>query len=286
MKVWYSLLPLLFPRDLHSLPSEAGGCSRNGRGSVADFGSHGLGDPGTLPDFGLRVVVSETGSIADGKALSTETNNLLKVGTEYTMFLDQTNPNARENFRGFLFRTESTSGTDLLASLTPINDELSQRADQCDPEVGGVTHTFTAREQTLSRISATLEFDEAEDGILLDVTAVISNRNGISEFYWSPFVLDIRTEVVDDTEAPTTAPVAAPTPVPVAAPTPVPLADPTTSPVTDSPTGAPVGAPTAVPATESPTNSPSTMAPIATTDPPTQEATTMQPVTSPTSVPS
>lgn len=267
---------LCLATNILALPSGAGGCDRNGRGSVASFGLHGSGEPGELADFGLRVVISETGSIDDGQVLNKDVPLSIEPQKSYTVFLDQTDL-SRGNFRGFLFRAESPAGADISAAITPLESDLSQTAGRCMAPVAGVTHRFAAVESTVSRISVSLEFDDNHEGVLFDVTAVVFNRAvdsdegrlQVSEFYWSPFVLNVKESVI-----PTPAPMETPAPMGVIAIPPPPesaqpTAPPTTAPSMTRETGRPIAPP---PPTSNPTTTP-TSSPSLSTSLPTNEPT-------------
>ena len=178
-----ALLPLAASR-----PQGAGGCQRNGFGSVD--GSHltqAQITTGKLEDFGLTVVVSET-TFDEGETLVEGSTFELKAGVDYNVYLDSSNG---ESYKGFLFRLESQDGVDTTAALSTVTDDaLAQVAQNVcvqNEDVGGVTHT---NNDPKMRSTAVMRMDEASSGMIFSVTAVIHNHDDESDYYFTEYTLN------------------------------------------------------------------------------------------------
>jgi len=176
-----ALLPLVTTR-----PTGAGGCSRNMNGSVG--GSHlsaANQTTGKLEDNNLAVVISETTPEAGETLVEGDPYNVT-VGVDYNVYLSSSDA---DGFRGFLFRLESQDGTDTTIALATATGEAQLAQDTCiDIEnVGGITHTGN---DFKTGSSAVLRMDKASPNMILSVTAVISCRDGVSEWYFTEYTLN------------------------------------------------------------------------------------------------
>jgi hypothetical protein len=182
-------------------PFGAGCCS----GGVPAVG------PPHLPGGGVSAVFKNgtlsQGSISvllDGKLLTHGVPASFAVGKAHTLTLKRS-----AGFKGVLFRLGNV-GTGALSPLdaTPLGGALSaslvQVASVCTQvSVSGVTHTSNL---VKSQAEATLRHNAAATNLPLDITVVISN-DGISEFYYSRFILNA---VAAKPTVPTKKPVAPP----------------------------------------------------------------------------
>jgi hypothetical protein len=208
-----------------------------------------------LIDYGLEVRIG-------GMTLDITMPFDFPIDEEVSIELVSTTENI---FRGALFKLYK-SGVDTTSFLAPTAPNASTPGLCTVVNAGGIGHT---NNKNKTSIGGTLFVDEPMDGLILEVTSVISNGVSapVSEWYLSSFALNA---VLNLTFAPAT-----PVPVTDAPSTSVPV---TSAPVNDAPvTSAPVGmtdAPvTAAPATNAPTDAivsaaPVTMSPVAMTDPP------------------
>jgi hypothetical protein len=235
---------------VEALPTGAAFCPS---GEAAVNGPHLGADrikTGTLAAGNITLVVL-------GEDVSPSDNNLnLLIGQEYTIGVRSDG----RKFRGVLLRAEDRTrrpvGTLVLEPRE--NDSLLKDATACAPEAPavGITHAGSGQKTSVSGL---IRYDvdadaSAQDvtGATLDVTVVIELRNGRSEYYYTPFVLNFLTSLPTPTDS------SAATPAPTPAST---VREPTRPPV--PPTRPPV------PAT-SPTRPPvaATNPPVPTTPPP------------------
>ena len=221
-----------------AFPSSAGSCNS---GNNALAGSDHLLGGNTI----------KTGSLATGSYAVTLGGSVLTPNVVST-FPTNTNTNlvitGTKAFKGFLVRLGKVGEVN---SLTPVGTNMQVSSICTSSNVGGVTHTNS---NSKTSITTTLKVTGVASSMPLDITIVVQNSNGLSEYYYSQFLLSSTSPVV--TKVPTTAPVT--TKVPTNAP--VTTKVPTNAPVTNKvPTNAPVT--TKVPAnapkpTKVPTNAP------------------------------
>jgi hypothetical protein len=178
-------------KSVDAFPSGAGGCSA---GNNAVQGAH-LNNPttGSLADGGLSISLA-------GVTLAAGSTTTFPVSTDTVITVTSTT----KSFKGFLLRLGETGGvsTDAAWSFTGTN---IQKAGACF-DVGGVTHTNA---DSKTSISATLNLPTAATSMPLDVTIVIANNNGVSEYYYSQFILTAAAAVATPSPTPL-APVALP----------------------------------------------------------------------------
>jgi hypothetical protein len=169
-------------------PTGTGGCLRNGFGSVGySHQNRPTVISGAFSDFPgrLQVLISEN-DLSTATLLSPETAFDVEVGKTYTLFIT-----GDLAFRGFLYRLESTDGVDTTIALDVQDGDLNAQVAiiPCvqDARVGGVTHTNNDEK---NEARALLTMDEPSQKLLLDVTAVIQNRDVTSEFYFTTYSLN------------------------------------------------------------------------------------------------
>ena len=212
-----------------ALPSAPGQCIG---GQAAVGGSHLSASSlttGSLATGGMTVSVNGQ-AVSEGGALT------LPTGVEHTITLDVTGTNSAVTFfRGFLIRLGETD-VPTLGVVQPVDTAISAVPGVCtNAGVGGVGHNSRVDKTTAS---AKVMLSSPAASMPLDVTAVVANRNGVSEYYYSSYTLSLETV----TAAPVTAapvapvaPVAPTTPAPVtAAPTPMPTVADTPAPTPTS----------------------------------------------------
>ena len=106
-------------------------------------------------------------------------------------------PLSGQGIRGFLIRlghssSEVNEAFDLTNSVqVASNDDMSSRnvqvSDLCmEANAGGVTHTDNTPKYVMQ---ATLQIDHVVSDLQLDVTVVVANRDGMSEFYYSNYTV-------------------------------------------------------------------------------------------------
>jgi hypothetical protein len=182
------LFSLLFPiLSSSGFPGGAGGCAPN---RAAVEGSH-LATParqtGPLGNGGLQVVLDDEIVLR-----STQWTNFT-VGEDHTLTLKTINDQGTP-FRGFLFRLGpgDNSQVDTREALQGTTSDTSVAENLCvvDQGVGGLTHTDSELKDTVRGI---LRMDRVATNMPLDVTVVIQNRNGLSEFYYQQFRINAVT---------------------------------------------------------------------------------------------
>lgn len=241
-----------FNKSVLAFPSGAGSC---GPGNTSVQGSH-LANPktGSLSDGGYTVSLGGA-PLSSGKAAN------FAVGKDVELKID-----GNTSFKGFLVRLGETGGVQTDKAFTVSGNDVQKSAACYD--VGGVTHTNGSAKNS---VSTTLNLAEPAANMPVDVTVVVSNSGGQSEYYYSQFLVTAGVADAPATDAPvvaaTGAPVAAVTQAPVIAATLAPAATKKdSSPTGGSPVGSPAGAP--VTATAKPVTAPvvsrTTVAPIAT----------------------
>jgi hypothetical protein len=270
------LIAAIVCKSVVAYSSGAGSCSA---GNNAVQSSH-LTDPttGSLADGGFSVSLG-------GSKLAEGTPSTFSINTDYALTI------RGGTFRGFLMRLGNT-GVSTEEVFSVFGSDI-QLAAVCT-DVGGVTHS-SPDEKT--EVAAALNLEAAASNMPLDVTIVVKNSGGASEYYYSQFELSSKEAGV----APTAG---AETPEPTISPTSA-IASPLSSPVAVTPTKAPTAAaaspvlsPGFSPAANSPTKTPSP-APIvavaspvsspvaapAPTEVPSQVAPTQSPTRPPTEAP-
>jgi len=224
--------------SVFAFPSSAGSCNA-GNNALVGAGSDHLTGGKTI----------KTGSLTTGSYAVTLGGSVLTPNVVST-FPTNTNTNlvitGTKGFKGFLVRLGKVGEVN---SLTPVGTNMQVSSICTSSNVGGVSHT-NANSKT--SITTTLKVTGVASSMPLDITIVVQNSNGLSEYYFSQFLLS-STAV---TKVPTNAPVT--TKVPTNAP--VVTKVPTKAPVTTKvPTNAPVitKVPTkATVTTKVPTNAP------------------------------
>jgi hypothetical protein len=229
---------------VNSFPSGAGSC---GPGNTS-VGSDHLINPttGSLAAGGFTVSL-------DGAALAEGKTSIFAVGKDVKVTV------AGKAFKGFLVRLGKTDVSTIGAFKAQGNDV--QVAAVCF-DAGGITHTSKRLKRS---ISATLNLPAAAVDMPVDITVVVNNDDGDSEYYYSQFTVtaghapDLPVPVVMQTQAPVrpivfaktaapvlpvtlTTPVIAKTPTPTNKSTPSPTNSPTKPPIVSSkiPTIAPI----------------------------------------------
>jgi hypothetical protein len=196
------LLVAALSKSVDAFSSGAGAC---GPGNTSVQGPHLMdATTGSLSDGGFTISL-------DGTALSESKTSTFAVGEDVKVTV------AGKSFKGFLVRLGQTD-VDTKGAFTPGGDDV-QVASACF-DAGGITHKSGSVKTT---VSATLNLAEAATDMPVDVTVVVVNSGGKSEYYYSQFMV--------------TAGAAAATEAPVAAPTEAPVEP--TAPDTDSPVAAP-----------------------------------------------
>ena len=152
-----------------AFPSGAGACPEG----IAAVGDSHLNNhtTGTLAKGGFTVSLGGT-ALVDGVTSTFSTN------TDVALTI------SGGTFRGFLMRLGETGevSTDNAFQVSGSDIQISFA---CLDE-GGVTHTSSSDKTT---VSATLNMDASAVAMPLDVTVVVKNSGGVSEFYHSQFKL-------------------------------------------------------------------------------------------------
>ena len=91
-----------------------------------------------------------------------------------------------KSFKGFLMRLGEVGGVQTDAAFSVVTSGGIQISTKCTgvEGVGGVTHTSSALK---SKATATLKVASAAASMPLDVTVVVVNTGGVSEYYYSQF---------------------------------------------------------------------------------------------------
>ena len=187
------LATVLSERGVHAFPSEAGSCRAGGNALGGSHKARSQVGGGPLSDHGLELRL-------DGTKLQSGVVSQVVVGTSYSLELVATTPTY--TFRGFLMRLESPTLDTIEALTVPDNANGIQVADYFCVNiegVGGLTHTTN---NDKSKVNGLFQVDEAATDLTLDVTVVAQNREGVSEWYYSQFLLQAIS-----VPAPTPAPV-------------------------------------------------------------------------------
>ncbi len=106
-----------------------------------------------------------------------------------------------KTYRGFIARLGGTGGVSTVTALSGGSSSDIQVAFPCTggEGVGGVTHT---NNNDKSAITATLNLGAAASGMPLDVTVVVRNNRGVSEYYFSSFTLNAVSKLAVPTKQP------------------------------------------------------------------------------------
>ena len=226
---------------IHAFPSQAGSCEARGKalGGPHLFNTKVGGGP--LSDHGLELHLND-------KKLQQGISNRIDLGTRHSLQLVATS--SGKAFRGFLMRLESPDIDTTEALSVPANANNIQVSEMMCVNiegVGGLTHTG---HDDKTRVKGFLQIDEPAWDLYLEVTVVVQNSGGISEWYYSEYILEATSlppptrAPVAPTPKPSQAPTPRPTPRPTPQPTKAPTARPTPSPPTPAPTAKPTPSPT------------------------------------------
>lgn len=166
------LLPTILLQSAAAFPNAAGSCRQ---GQAAVHGAH------------LRRSNVTTGQLSDGGfeihlnnvSLSDRFPTLFDAGVDHTLSL-VTTAGGGQFFRGFLLRLDD--GPE--GAFEPLTEGV-QIADICR-DVPGVTHTGPNDKQM---VSTSLLVDDADRAMRLDVSVVVRNVVGNSEYYYSRYSL-------------------------------------------------------------------------------------------------
>eukprot|EP00544_Gedaniella_sp_CCMP2646_P006129 CAMPEP_0202496820 /NCGR_PEP_ID=MMETSP1361-20130828/21047_1 /ASSEMBLY_ACC=CAM_ASM_000849 /TAXON_ID=210615 /ORGANISM="Staurosira complex sp., Strain CCMP2646" /LENGTH=379 /DNA_ID=CAMNT_0049128249 /DNA_START=766 /DNA_END=1901 /DNA_ORIENTATION=- len=305
------LATLLRGGHVHAFPSEAGSCRAGGFAVGGSHRSRTQVGGGPLSDHGLELSL-------EGTKLQAGNVSQIVVGTSYSLELLATT--STNTFRGFLMRLESPNVDTIEAMSVPENAngiQVSEYFCVGIEGVGGLTHT-TSNDKT--QASGLLQVDETAVNLTLDVTVVVQNRQGVSEWYYSQFLLQaisfsptpapvVPTKPPTMTPKPSPAPTMnpspsttnkptrRPSPLPMVSPTPLPVTltqppsnrwttRPTKTPTPPMPTNDPTASPTQQPSQMALTQPPSNSWTTRPTKTPTLPMPTNEPATSPTNQPS
>lgn len=271
-----ALAAMLIMEAVHAFPTQAGSCAARGNalGGLHWYNMQAGGGP--LSDYGLELRI-------DGTSLSPGGFKQISVGTRHSIELVSIIPS--NTFRGFLMRLESPDVDTVEALSVPANVnniQISKLMCVNIEGVGGLTHT--GREDK-NRVKGFLQVDEQAWDLYLEVTVVVQNSLGISEWYYSEYTFEAVSLPPPTTSPPTKAPIS-PTPNPTVAPTRRPTNAPTPRP-TPKPTKRPTPAPSPFP-TRQPVEPPSqnpTMVPSSAPSHQPTERPTMKPTRRPTPAP-
>lgn len=253
-------LLILLVGQVSAFPGGVGGCA-GGRAAVE--GAHlatSARITGAIGNARLQMILD------DDLVLRASTRMDFTVGGNHTLTLRKIDDNAI-SFRGFLFRLGTPLGdaafdtTDALRRTTP---DTSVAFEHCviNQGVGGLSH---ANSNVKESVSGILRLDEPANDMPLDVTVVIQNRNGLSEFYYQRFFLNAVTGTTSGPGGPAPAPQ-----TPTLPPLPPSLLD--SIPPNVAPALPPNVAPALPPNVAAPSTSPPTVAPVTSTAAPATSA--------------
>jgi hypothetical protein len=201
-----------YVRLASAFPSGAGACLA-GQASVS--GLH-LSQPtlitGTL-DEGSYTISVDSKAVQNGASLS-----IMPQGLEFDIVV------AGPNFKGILIRVDGTTA-DQVAPGSGLSVPTI-----CSGSVGAATHSNAVLKQ---QAVATVSLDQP--GVhAVDITLVVENSGGVSEYYYSSFTVEVSLQV---TSLPSQAPSQAPSQVPSQASSQASSQAPSRAPTgTDSPT--------------------------------------------------
>ena len=176
-----TLALLLLSKATNGLSTGAASCS-GGEAAVGAQHFSGEVTTGSLSDSptGLKVLL-------DGKPLSETEPTDFSIGREYAL-----NVQGNDAFLGFLLRLgsgENNADTTDALYVAPENSVVQIASAVCvnGEGVGGLTHTNNLPK---TGVAGTLQMDEVDTSMHLDVTVVIRNRNGVSTYYYSRYMLN------------------------------------------------------------------------------------------------
>jgi hypothetical protein len=175
-------------KSVAAFPTGAGACSA---GNTAVRDAH-LVNPttGSLASAGFLVSLGGALLLEDSTStFPTATNVELRVNASNKLFL------------GFLIRLGETGGVSTESAFSVAGNDI-QIAPVCD-EVGGVTHTSASAK---SSISTTINLAASATAMPLDITIVVENSGGVSEYYYSQYLLTAQADIVAVTVASPTSP--------------------------------------------------------------------------------
>ena len=184
-----------------ALPTGAAGCAA---GQAAVGGSHLEADDiqqGPLSSRDIKVFIN-------GVELDPNTEFDVPIGVNHVWKVSM--PPDSEGFRGYLLRLDGGDDeldtTEALTNIPGMGGTV-QVANVCveTEGVGGVTHNSRVRKKD---VEGRLRLDETGSNLNLDVTVVLNNRNGLSQFYYSHFILNAveAEEEEEEEETATTTP--------------------------------------------------------------------------------
>ena len=170
----------VLPYLSNAFPTGAGSCEG---GMAAVGGSHVVAEnveDGSLSEGNLLVRIN-------GQVLSPNRAMDVPIGV-----VNEWEISGSDAFRGFLMRLDGGTGNvDTTASLEPNpgqggSVQVAESVCVNAYGVGGVTHRSRA---LMSSASGRLLLDEVSQGMNLDVTVVVENRNQNSEYYYTGYVI-------------------------------------------------------------------------------------------------
>ena len=172
-------------------PSQPGSCIGGQAAVGAPHLSASSVTTGTLMEGGLSISVNGN-TVPEGAAVT------LPVGVEHIITLEVTGSNPGVTFfRGYLIRLGSTDISTVRA-LQPVDRGDWPGSSLCfSQNAGHVGHLGNLEKTTAS--GAMMLSSPAAD-MPLDVTVVVSNRNGVSEYYYANYTISVQ----DGTAAPVT----------------------------------------------------------------------------------
>lgn len=187
--------------SVSAFPGGVGGCV-GGRAAVE--GAHlatSARITGSIGNVRLQMVLD------DQFALRGATTMDFTVGGNHTLTLRMIDDTATA-FRGFLFRLGTpldNTAFDTTDALQRTTSDTSVAFEHCviNQGVGGLSH---ANANVKESVSGILRLDEPANNMPLDVTVVIQNRNGLSEFYYQRFFLNAVTGTTSGPGGPAPAP--------------------------------------------------------------------------------
>jgi hypothetical protein len=168
----YVLFAALFAKVALAFPNQPGSCGagiplQGSHLTNAQIGTGAISDGG----FSFRI----GGSTLDPRL----TFSAPSGGTDIEL-------SGTSSFRGFLIRISGQGiDTSNFLVLGTGSRELSLCADQ---SVGGLGHS---NNDSKSTVTGLLEVETATTGLTIEVTVVVSNGNGISEWYMSTYSVDV-----------------------------------------------------------------------------------------------
>ena len=225
-------LLLLTVHQISAFPGGVGGCA-GGRAAVE--GAHlatSARITGTIGNVRLQMVLDDQFVLRSANTMD------FTVGGNHTLTLRMMDDTATA-FRGFLFRLGKpldNAAFDTTDAFRRTTRDTSVAFEHCviNEGVGGLSH---ANANVKESVSGILRLDEPANNMPLDVTVVIQNRNGLSEFYYQRFFLNAVTGTTSGPGGPAPGPQ---TPTSNLAPVLAPVLPPNLAPVLPPAVAAPV----------------------------------------------